>query len=55
MSDKNSIQNSNSKGGSRDFETRGALCRQPCLANEENFRFLMSEKAKTTSETVTSW
>ena len=32
-----------SRGGSRDFEkeSRGALCRQPWLADEGNFRFQM--------------
>ena len=39
-----------SRGGSRDFEKGGGLCQPPWLADEKNFGFQMSKKAKITLE-----
>ena len=36
-----SVVNVVSRGGFRDFEKGGALCRAPWLDDEENFRFQM--------------
>ena len=43
------------RGGSRDFEKVGALCRPPWLAGEENLGFRWSKKAEITLETLSFW